>query len=526
MTPSFPASALASALAEVSGHDVEIASIVPLKSKRHATALVTVQIGGISLPRGKGVLPARFVAKHFDETSKSQLDSERAAIDAALAAGLAVPRPLLSLGGKAGGWFLLLEEIEGENACDAINGPGPESNKHVVMRAVATWLARFHVKGGLVHGDANLRNFLYTPSGACGLDFEAARKGDHVDDILEASYSLLHTDPGIFSSPLPSICWKRDLLFTFLHAYLGTRHRLGVSSSVDGLAGRLVAHCKASSARRGMEGWFEKNDSALEGWLAVVLVPFEANSVEFHEFEPIGHRGIEGLARGNSMEGFHKAIELGLPAIEFDVRRTKDGALVVFHDPAVTCNKKVKTVAKLTLEELRSCAGARGGEIPTLDAVLDACGGKIKMQVELKEMGVEDDMVAALKARGLVTPDVAVSSFNLPSLERLVEINAGFEPRQLVFLLRGTLEDPSLLSYLLNAGIGAISLPALSIEPKHVVIARRAGLRVIAWGLKEKEKTEKELITVYRRMLDLDLDGFTCARPDIVSRLLKERQRS
>lgn len=47
----------------------------------------------------------------------------------------------------------------------------------------------------------------------------------------------------------------------------------------------------------------------------------------------IGHRGCRGLLPENSIQGFLKAIDLGVDAIELDIVMTKDQQLLVAHDP-------------------------------------------------------------------------------------------------------------------------------------------------------------------------------------------------
>ncbi len=46
----------------------------------------------------------------------------------------------------------------------------------------------------------------------------------------------------------------------------------------------------------------------------------------------IAHRGASGSGVENTLESFEKAIELGVDMVEFDVRRTHDGVLIVYHD--------------------------------------------------------------------------------------------------------------------------------------------------------------------------------------------------
>ena len=62
----------------------------------------------------------------------------------------------------------------------------------------------------------------------------------------------------------------------------------------------------------------------------------------------VAHRGASSLARENTIESFKKAIEIGVDMIEFDVRRTKDQALIVHHDELMAG----KPVKELTYDEI------------------------------------------------------------------------------------------------------------------------------------------------------------------------------
>ena len=56
--------------------------------------------------------------------------------------------------------------------------------------------------------------------------------------------------------------------------------------------------------------------------------------LDFTKTRPIvvGHRGVPSVHQENTLSGFRRAVSLGIPAVELDVRLTSDGHAVVCHD--------------------------------------------------------------------------------------------------------------------------------------------------------------------------------------------------
>lgn len=106
----------------------------------------------------------------------------------------------------------------------------------------------------------------------------------------------------------------------------------------------------------------------------------------------VAHRGASSLARENTLDSFRKAIEIGVDMIEFDVRKTRDQVLIVHHDELMNG----KPVKELTYDEISNRAKGQGFSIPTLEEVLKHTSGKIKLDVEIKEVGYEKEVVELL----------------------------------------------------------------------------------------------------------------------------------
>lgn len=135
----------------------------------------------------------------------------------------------------------------------------------------------------------------------------------------------------------------------------------------------------------------------------------------------IAHRGDHTKAPENTLAAIQKAIEVGCDFVEVDVRRTRDGALVVMHDSTVdrTTNGKGK-VSELSLEEIRKLdAGSKrrgpkfaGEKVPTFDEALAACKGKMKVYVDHKE-APPAEVLAAIEKHGMLDQVIVYGSVNI-----------------------------------------------------------------------------------------------------------------
>lgn len=114
----------------------------------------------------------------------------------------------------------------------------------------------------------------------------------------------------------------------------------------------------------------------------------------------IAHRGAWSRAASsgpaeNTLEAFEAAIALGADMIELDVRRTRDGHLVVFHDARV----KAVPTASLPYEAL-TVKGTRSRP-PLLSDVLSLTKDRIALNLEIKEPGYVRETIALLRPFGL-----------------------------------------------------------------------------------------------------------------------------
>ena len=119
------------------------------------------------------------------------------------------------------------------------------------------------------------------------------------------------------------------------------------------------------------------------------------------------HRGYAAGATENTIPAFAAAIDAGADMIEFDVRRSRHGELIVFHDGQAGGHP----VSGLSRDEIEAAAGVRP---PLLTDVLSACAGRVKLDVELKEDGYVPEVMNRL--RDAVDPGQMIVTSFLPDV--------------------------------------------------------------------------------------------------------------
>lgn len=152
--------------------------------------------------------------------------------------------------------------------------------------------------------------------------------------------------------------------------------------------------------------------------LAVLLYYTLARKVNGeHASKPlaIAHRGGAVHQPENTLAAFRQAVADGVGWLEFDVQRSADGELVVFHDTTVErTTDGTGAVADKTLAELRALDAGHGQRIPTLAEVLAyAKEAGVGIMPELKQPerypGIERQLVEQIAAAGYLDHAVVQS---------------------------------------------------------------------------------------------------------------------
>jgi glycerophosphoryl diester phosphodiesterase len=178
-----------------------------------------------------------------------------------------------------------------------------------------------------------------------------------------------------------------------------------------------------------------------------------------------------------------RAIELGAEAIELDVHATKDGAVVVHHDPLVNApGLAPRPIAELSVAELRNFRLDQNVDIPTLAAVLEAVGGDVTVYVEIKAPSIEPLVVRIIRER---EANCAVHSFD----HRIVRTVKAIFPA----VRTGVLEvarhvDP--IASLRETGAQDLWQEVSFIDEELVARAHSVDARVIAWTANDADQWE------------------------------------
>ncbi|GAB4271063.1 MAG: glycerophosphodiester phosphodiesterase family protein [Deferrisomatales bacterium] len=109
------------------------------------------------------------------------------------------------------------------------------------------------------------------------------------------------------------------------------------------------------------------------------------------------HRGASARWPENTMAAFRAALEAGVDGIETDLRLTRDGRIVLFHDPTLArMTGDPRRVDELTFGELRRLRVAGAHPIPSLEELREEVAGRVVLNLEVKSPGVFPVLARAL----------------------------------------------------------------------------------------------------------------------------------
>ncbi|MDQ3286695.1 MAG: glycerophosphoryl diester phosphodiesterase membrane domain-containing protein [Pseudomonadota bacterium] len=231
------------------------------------------------------------------------------------------------------------------------------------------------------------------------------------------------------------------------------------------------------------------------------------------------HRGASAQAPENTLAAFQAAIDAGADAIEFDVRLSADGAVVVFHDSDfLRVSGDPRPVAETRLSTMRDIdigswfdPAFSGERIATLAEALAFIDRRTLALVELKPDAHNADalLMATLREieRGGYQGAVMLASLS-PDLVRAARAAA---PHARLALFA----NEALPGMARRTDFDMLGLNHLRLDTAAVADARRRGYRLQVWTVNDPERMA--------RYMDLGVDDISTDRPAVAVGVRAER---
>ena len=290
-------------------------------------------------------------------------------------------------------------------------------------------------------------------------------------------------------------------------------------------------------------------------------------------FDLQGHRGARGLAPENTLPAFEKALAVGVDTLELDTAVTRDGVVVISHDPTLNpditrgpdgrfLEQRGPAIRDLTFAELQRYDVGRlkpdtpyakrypeqqavdGTRIPRLSdlfALVRRSGNRwVGFNIEIKTDPAKPAetldpetfaraLVDEVRRAGLASR-VTIQSFDWRGLQAVQKIAPGIptvylsvegrnfntiratDPEGSKWTAGFQLSDHGSLPKMVKAAGGRIWSPNFNdVTEAKVREAHELGLKVVVWTVNEPEQI--------RKMLDLGVDGIISDRPDLVKQM-------
>lgn len=224
----------------------------------------------------------------------------------------------------------------------------------------------------------------------------------------------------------------------------------------------------------------------------------------------IGHRGASGLAPPNTRDAIQTALEHDVDGVELDVRRTRDGEFVLFHDPVLDVSSTGSGIVCFTSSSEVLDATVGGEPILTLDEGLALLADRaVDAYLELKRPGYTRAVLDRVRQYGL-SDRTTLASFDesalTPALRTPVET-----------ALVGTVPRDDLVTDARQLGAGLVSTHYTPhITDQFVSTGRASPLDVGVWALLESEDSIRDVV-------DAHPDVLITNRPDIATDVVAER---
>ncbi|MGC3872961.1 glycerophosphodiester phosphodiesterase family protein [Halomonas sp. GXIMD04776] len=332
----------------------------------------------------------------------------------------------------------------------------------------------------------------------------------------------------------PSLGWlpeRSAVLIPAMLAYLTTYALLTLAATFVGVAiNSLLLTClylrlahqqpKPQAPSKGSHpGWVAWGAEAIVLVLALSQAAMALTSFEIRDRVGItAHRGSSFKAPENTLASIEQAIEDGADYVEFDVRLTQDGHVVVAHDNSLRrLTALEQSLSDMTLEEARQIDVGSwfgdvfvGARIPTLDEVIAMTQDRIKLYIELKPARGDEEALATAVIDSLSSvprDDIVLASLSPSALKEAKRIAPELRTTLFAqFVVRGGMD---------RRLFDALGLRHNRVTPASIRAAQRHGYQLHTWTVNGQAEMS--------RLIDLGVDNIITDRPDLLGEVLNER---
>ena len=240
----------------------------------------------------------------------------------------------------------------------------------------------------------------------------------------------------------------------------------------------------------------------------------------------IAHRGASGngLAPENTLAACEKAIQIGVDMIEIDVHLTRDGQVVVLHDPAIDrTTDRTGLVADLYSDEVyQADAGSWfgtdfvGERVPLLEDVLDLARHRAVVLIEIKADFITERVLRVIETAGAVE-QVVLQSFNPDTVERVNLLAPTLPTALLIGQLPTTpsrVRARRIIRQVLQIGANALAIWHATLTPPFFEEMRKRGVAVWAWTVDQD--------IIMRDLTQMGIQGIITNYPDQLNNVLDD----
>ncbi|MGW0734692.1 glycerophosphodiester phosphodiesterase [Streptomyces sp. NPDC002851] len=272
--------------------------------------------------------------------------------------------------------------------------------------------------------------------------------------------------------------------------------------------------------------------------LLSAAAPAAAQDTETDRPLVVAHRGASAYAPENTLEAIDKARDMGFRWVENDVQRTKDGELVIMHDPTLARTTNVEevfpdrapwNVADFTAAEIAKLdAGSwfdakyAGARVPTLTQYMNRVSHnhqKLVLEIKKPELypGIEKDTLRVLNHTGWldqhhVRSKLVIQSFSADSVKsvhaRRPDIKTGFLGTP------AAAELPEFAKFADQINSRHTTISEDYVDAIHAETGPHGKpLEIFTWTIDTAHSA--------RRAADFGVDGIITNRPDVVRSALR-----